>query len=320
MGARLRRWLPWIKLAVTLAIVAGVAWFFVHVATSEEVQRTDPTRSAASILWDRFRTAQPAELGAAGALYLLGLGVWGVFWLGLLRAAGEAPPWIAGLRAYYLSHLGKYTPGMGVPLVLRTVMAGAAGVRPGIAALTAAYETLTTMAAGALLAAVLFAFQAVADPTLFWKALGLLAVAGVPLLPGVFNFLVRRSSARFTGGRPLPRLPALALPVGLAATALGWVLLGGSILAVVEAVRNPPAPWDVGEWLSCTAVTAVAFVAGWLSQTPGGLGVRDLVLQQFLAPRLGDPAGAVVVVVLVRLLWTGAEVAAAGVLYWLPVR
>jgi uncharacterized membrane protein YbhN (UPF0104 family) len=318
MGARFRRWLPLIKLAVTLVILAFVAWFFVRVLGSDELRAAEPGRTPAEILWDRFRVARPVETAAAAGLYLLGLGVWGLLWLGLLRAAGEAPPWAAGLRAYYLSHLGKYTPGMGVPLVLRTAMAAAAGVRPGTAALTAAYETLTTMAAGALLAAVLFTFQAAADPTLFWKALGLLAVAGVPLIPGVFNFLVRRSSARFTAGRPLPRLPAAALPAGLAWAVLGWGLLGASLAAVVAALREAPTPFDAREWLACTAVAAVAFVAGWLSQTPGGLGVRELVLQQFLAPRLGDPARAVVAVVLLRLLWTAAEVAAAGVLFWLP--
>jgi uncharacterized membrane protein YbhN (UPF0104 family) len=319
MWARLRRWLPLIKLLVTLVILAGVAWFFVRILDSDEVRAIDRSRSPGEILWAYARAARPAEAAAAAVLYLAGLGLWGLFWLGLLRAAGEAPSVAAGVRAYYLSHLGKYTPGMGVPLVLRTAMAAAAGVRPGTAALTAAYETLTTMAAGALLAAVLFVFQAAADPLLFWKALALLAVAGVPLVPGVFNFLVRRSSARFTAGRPLPRLPAVALPAGLAWCALGWALLGGSVVAVVQSLRDAPPAWDAADWLACTAVTAVAFVAGWLSQTPGGLGVRELVLQQFLTQRPGfDAARAVVAVVLLRLLWTAAELAAAGVLSWLP--
>jgi hypothetical protein len=39
-------------------------------------------------------------------------------------------------------------------------------------------------------------------------------------------------------------------------------------------------------------------------------------LQQALAPKLG--AQAVVAVVLLRLLWTAAELAIAGVTYWLP--
>ncbi len=226
----------------------------------------------------------------------------------------------AGLRAYYISHLGKYTPGMGLPTVMRMAMAAAAGVRPGTAALTAAYETLTTMAAGALVAAGLIGWRAAGDPTMVWKALGLLVLAGVPILPGVFNFLVRRLSGRFTAGQPLPRLPFLALPVGLAVTACGWAFLGASLFAVVRAVQASPPPWTVAECLDCTAIAALSYVAGFVGQTPGGLGVREVIMQQFLAPRLGGDAPALVAVLLLRVLWTAAELAAAGVLFWLPVK
>ena len=53
-------------------------------------------------------------------------------------------------------------------------------------------------------------YKATNDLTYVWWALGLLVLAGVPILPGVFNPLVRRLSGRFTAGQPLPRLPAVA--------------------------------------------------------------------------------------------------------------
>ena len=312
--------MPLLKLLFTLAVLAFVGWFFARILSSEDLQKTDPSRAPAQILWDQARAARPGDLALASLLYLSGMAFSGLFWVGLLRAAGAPLPVGAGLRAYYISHLGKYTPGMGLPTVMRMTMASAAGVRPGTAALTAAYETLTTMAAGALVAAVLIGWKATSDPSLIWKALGLLVLAGVPILPGVFNPLVRRLSARFTAGQPLPRLPAVALPVGLAVTACGWALLGASLFAVVRAVQETPAAWSVAECLDCTAIAALSYVAGFVGQTPGGVGVRELILQQFLAPRLGGDARALVVVLLLRVLWTAAELVAAGVLFWLPVK
>ena len=298
MGARIRRWMPLLKLLFTLVVLAGVAWFFVRILTNEELQKTDRSRAPVQILWDQARAARPADLMLATILYLSGMAFPGLFWVGLLRVAGAPLPVGAGLRAYYISHLGKYTPGMGLPTVMRMSMASSAGVRPGTAALTAAYETLTTMAAGALVAAILIGVKATSDRTYVWWALGLLTLAGVPILPGVFNPLVRRLSARFTAGQPLPRLPAVALPIGLAVTACGWAFLGASLYAVVRAVQ--PGPWSAGECLDCIAVAALSYVAGFVGQTPGGVGVRELILQQFLAlavprrdPRPGRrPAGA----------------------------
>ena len=211
---------------------------FCRILTSEELQKTDRSRSPAQILWDHARGARPGDLALAMALYLSGMAFSGLFWIGLVRTAGGPLSIGAGLRDYYISHLGKYTPGMGLPTVMCMTMAAAAGVRPGTAALTAAYETLTTMAAGAFVAAVLIGWRAAGDPTMVWKALGLLLLAGLPILPGVFNPLVRRLSGRFTAGQPLPRLPAVALPIGLAMTACGWVFLGASLFAVMRRSRH----------------------------------------------------------------------------------
>ncbi len=312
--------MPPLKILFTLVVLAGVAWFFARILTSDELQKTDRSRSPAQILWDQARGARPGDLALASLLYLSGMAFSGLFWIGLVRTAGGPLSVGAGLRAYYISHLAKYTPGMGLPTVVRMTMAAAVGVRPGTAALTAAYETLTTMAAGALVAALLIGWKATGDPTMVWKALGLLVLAGVPILPGVFNPLVRRLSGRFTAGQPLPHLPAFALPIGLAMTACGWFFLGSSLFAVMRALQATPAPWSAYECLDCTAIAALSYVAGFVGQTPGGLGVREVILQQFLVPRLGGEAPAVVAVLLLRVLWTAAELVAAGVLFWLPVK
>jgi uncharacterized membrane protein YbhN (UPF0104 family) len=85
-----------------------------------------------------------------------------------------------------------------------------------------------------------------------------------------------------------------------------------------------PAP--AAAWARCTAYVALAYAAGFLVlAAPGGLGVRDFLLQQFLAADLARVMGpeqaaatAVVAALLMRLLWTVVDVAAAAACYALP--
>jgi uncharacterized membrane protein YbhN (UPF0104 family) len=78
----------------------------------------------------------------------------------------------------------------------------------------------------------------------------------------------------------------------------------------------------------CAAYIGLAYAAGFLMfMAPGGIGVRDFVLQRLLARDLGRALGpapaaaaAVVAVLAIRLLWTVLDVAAGAVWFALPVR
>src|SRR5262245_57290218 len=139
----LRRW-GWTvgKAVLALAILVGVGQQFYH-----HLKRLDPATLP----------LRPGWLALAAGLYLLGLGGSAWFWVRLLRTFGERPAGLAAVRAYYISHLGKYAPGKAWALLLRGELIRGPDVRFGVAILSAFYEVLTTMAAGALLAAVLFA-------------------------------------------------------------------------------------------------------------------------------------------------------------------
>src|SRR5262249_37987669 len=105
---------------------------------------------------------------------------------------------------------------------------------------------------------------------------------------------------------------------GLALTACGWLLLGSSLWAVLQALQPETPLGDVGFLASCIAYLAVAYVAGFLAfPASGGLGVREIILQRLLAPHVGDLT-ALVAVLLLRLLWTAAERTMAAIVYWLP--
>ncbi len=310
MRPSLRAWWPWLKAGLAVVILGGVAWQFARVLGSPE-------------LWEHSLQPRPGWLVLAGLLYMLAFAFPALFWHRLLRVVGTQPPASASARAYFIAHLGKYVPGKAWALVLRVTLIHPAGVSAGLATLTAMYETLTLMASGALLAVVLFAVQSLESAD-HWKALGLLALAGIPILPGVFNRLVALVARKAVAAPP--RLRATTLLSGLALTACTWALMGLSLAALLRALMPEAPPWDLAAWGRCTAFVALAYVAGFLTlPAPGGLGVRELVLQRLLTPELSSvlppeqaaPVAAVVALVL-RLVWTTAEVLLAGAAWFLP--
>src|SRR5262249_11276343 len=116
----------------------------------------------------------------------------------------------------------------------------------------------------------------------------------------------------------LPQLQSRALLAGLLVTGCGWLFLGASLEALLWALapENTVIGWQ--GFVRSTTALAVSYVAGFIASTPGGLGVREFLLQQMLAPQLG--AQAVVVALLLRLLWTVAELVMAAIVWWLPAR
>ncbi len=342
MWQHLRRWWPAGKAVLALVILLAIGWRFYR-----DLQRPD--------LWQR--PFHPGWLLASAVLYLLGLGTSALYWFRLLRGIGQRPTFLAVVRAYYVGHLGKYAPGKAWSVLLRATLTHGPGVRGGYAALTAFYEVLTTMAAGALLAVVLLAALGPAssapfDPHALGRMLlgradggaepdraAVLALAallflavGTPLVPPLFNRLARRLTLPFRGkdAPPLPRLGTAALVEGLLITAAGWLLLGLSLWSALQATAPRPLPWTAELLGRATAYLGIAYVAGFvLLVAPGGLGVREFFLTLFLTPEVvraldvdADEARATVVlaVLALRLVWTAAEVVMAAAVFWLPVR
>jgi len=316
MSNKLRRWWPLVKAVLLIAVVLGVGWHLLRILENEDLGRTDASRPPARILWDEITGAAPAGLVLCGLLYLVALGFSAAYWIWLVRSGGETMPVVPAVRGYYLSHLGKYVPGKGWALLMRMSMAADAGCRPAPAFLTSVYETLVTMAAGALVAAVLLLVQG-GDEGMLWKAGALVVLAGVPILPGVFNRVVERIAKRFQriGLTNLPKPGHGDLVGGLLLMAVSWFVLGASLEALLWAMGAVDA-FDLHNWFRSTTFVAVSYVAGFVASTPGGLGVREFLLAEMLLPQLGPRA--VVAALLLRLLWTLAELVMAGVVVWCP--
>jgi uncharacterized membrane protein YbhN (UPF0104 family) len=298
------RWKRGAKLAVKSVIAVLVLW-----AVGRHVARTwgDLHRHGESLHVD------PPWIVLAVALYLAGLTACAVFFGRVMQASPTPVGMVPAVRAYLISHLGKYVPGKAMVVVMRVGLLTPYGARPSTAAFATLYETLDMMAAGALVAALGFAIP----PPQGW-AVALGAGLGLALLavvdPLVFPRISRLMSMPFPGVGPeaLPTITRRLEGEGLLWSLAGWVLLGLSQVAVVRALA--PAGVSPAHWPAVIAGVALATVAGFaVAVMPGGLGVREGVLMTALTPALGTDL-AVLSSLALRLTWVLGELLAAALL------
>jgi len=307
----------WIKHVVQFFVLAAVVW---------GVQRTllQAIADLDEYPWSRFDAYWPWWLAASAALYLVGLLPMALYWRRALVVLGQRPGMLETARAYYVGHLGKYVPGKALVVILRAGMIRSQRVDTGLAAASVFFETLTMMAVGAALAAVMLAVFLRDGQGLLWLALGLGVLAGVPTWPPVFRRLARWAGV----GRSDPALRERLQRIDFRLTLLGWLVMvvGWCFLALsMWAVLRAMGVQGVSladHWPVYLAAVTLAMVAGFLSLLPGGLGVRDLILAQIMIPYLKSlpAAGSAVVAayasaILLRLVWLAAELIISGVLY-----
>lgn len=262
----------------------------------------------------------PLWVVLGGLLYLLGLTACGVYYGGLLGASPTPIPLGAAVRAYLISHLGKYVPGKAMVVVMRVGLSVPYGARASTAAIATFYETLVMMTAGALLAALGFAMGPPPTQGLPILLASMLTLAFLVVVePRLFPKVARLVSSPFKSVGPdaSPRFSNRLLGVGLGWTLVGWILLGLSQVAVLRGVAPEGVPLRL--WPLVVGCVAMATVAGFVvAVLPGGLGVREWVLMTSLGPALGQET-AVIAALALRLTWVLTEVVAAGLLaVWRP--
>jgi uncharacterized membrane protein YbhN (UPF0104 family) len=235
----------------------------------------------------------------------------------VLATLGPAPRLLSTIRAYYIGHLGKYVPGKGMVIVLRATLLRGEGVATAAAVSSVFFETLTTMAVSAFAACAILAIWHRDRPQMVLIALVLAIVTGAPALPGVFQKLTRLLGIGRIAPDMVERIGGLrvrGLLIGWLAIAVGSLLLGASLWAVVQSIDYEPTLSAGREIVLCTAVAALSVVAGFVSMIPGGIGVRELVMLELLAPAVGN-GPALVCAVLARLVWLVAELTISIILY-----
>jgi uncharacterized membrane protein YbhN (UPF0104 family) len=304
---------------VRLTVAAVVAWCVWYT-----VEKAVLSLRAEEFSLAELKQLDPAWLVAAAGLYVAGLlpACW--FWRKVLHAMGQEPPAGPLLRAYFIGHLGKYVPGKAMVLVIRAGLLRGAAVDATVAAVSVFVETLTFMAVGGCLAAVLlavhFGLAGLSGQRLGLVGLGLLfAIAsGIPTLPPIFRRVVMALQVK----RLNPQIEHAVAGLDWRLTLWGWVLIsvtwclmGLSLAAVLQAI--PGVALRGADLPLLIATAALAMVAGFVSFMPGGLGVREVVVIPILAPVFGT-APAIVSAIVLRLIWLFAELAASAVVYLIP--
>ena len=270
---------------------------------------------------------QPSWAAVSAGLYLISQLPSGWFWHSVLVRMNQPVGLLRALRAYYIGHLGKYVPGKAMVVVLRAALVGQPRVKTTMAVIAVFYETFTTMAVGALLAALVLLATHREQTWLIGGSLALSLLVGLPTLPPVFARLLRlmriiapNSADDTTEPAPTIHLHAGLLIRGWTTIAIGWALAGASLWSALRAI-GVDSTNSLADLPLCTATVALAVVLGFVSMLPAGVGVRDVALMELLAPRLeqlmphqGELLALVAVVVL-RLIWLAAEAALTAVLY-----
>ncbi len=314
VSSRSRLWqiVKWLLLAIVLVAVIRQGWNL--------GQQVD---------WAHI-TVRPGWLILSTLLYIAGWlpAVW--FWRELLREVAGPVSWFEVSKAYFCGHLGKYVPGKAGVIFIRAGMLRGQGVPFIPGALSAGYETLASMAAGAAVGAALLPFAV--SPQTLTKILAW--IPGGRAIPGLFPILVLVGC--LFGLRIMSRLFHRILrkmvPGGTDAVAarcwwnqptwlafvllvIGWWIHGLSMGCTIQALSPDPISWS--DWPRWTAATSLSIVLGFLALfSPGGLGVREWILMEILEPELGPLA--LVATVLSRFIWLVGECGAAGLLYYWP--
>ena len=298
-------WKRWAPLVIKLLILALLVWFVRSTIVSAVAElRKHPL--SLDWTWILF----------AGGLYLLGMMPSGFFWYRLLYALGQTPSFRATIRAFMVGHLGKYVPGKAMVVVLRAGLLRGQQVDPGIAAVSVFLETLTLMAVGAGLSALILIVRYPHQKLLMLLAIGLMLAAGLPTLPPVFRrlvkFVLRKKSEGYE--QQLESISFRLMMQGWLGIGIGWNLMALSLWATLRAMGVE----DIDLWQDfplLLAGVALAMVVGFLSLMPGGAFVRELVLAELMVPRFGS-ATALVSAVLLRLIWLVTELLISGILYY----
>lgn len=276
----------------------------------------------------------PFWVAASILSYLAGLSVSGFYFGRVLDATQTPVGRFAALRAYWISHLAKYVPGKALVVVVRASLVvpyGAGAVTAGFATL---YETLVFMAAGGWLAVLAFGLWEGSSLAVGWSGFASgsapVWIAAGPAVgfflmttPWVFPKIARWATFPFreaVGPSAAPRITWRLLLEGMALSAIAWGFWGLSLESIVRGVSFSGDPANAGLefWPICTGAVGLATVSGFvIAVAPGGLGVREWVIGQTLAVRLGMDR-ALIAATALRLAWVAGEVLIAALSF--PLR
>lgn len=313
----MKRFFPWIKFLVLAIILIWVGKIFY-----------DSWDDLFSYPW-KF---QYRWLLFSGICYLLGYFPSAWFWHHVLGCMGQKAGPFAAIRAYYISQLGKYTPGKAMVVIMRADIIRSKTVRTSCAVAGVFFETFTFMSAGAFIAAaiILFWFKDHPEYSRFLVLnIAMLVLSCIPTIPPFFRFVAKKLGV----GKGDPDIQDNMRQIRFRTVLFGWFLMifawtffGLSLWGTIQGLGLQAGP--LTELPKYIAISAMSVVLGFVLMTPGGLGAREWVLIQFLAPMFvltlnaGETAEtfAVAVAAAQRVISIVAEVAIGAVFAAIPLK
>jgi glycosyltransferase 2 family protein len=305
MTPRRQRWTSLLVAGAKLIMFALLCWFIYHTFVSGNQQ-----------LGAHSWHIEPAWLLLSGALFLLGLLPTALFWHQVLVRAAQPTGFGEAIRAHYISQLGKYVPGKWMVILMRRAALANPAVENTVVAASIFYETFTMLAVGAAYSALVLTIWHPDQRLMIALAVGSALLLGVPTIPAVFQWLMivlRVGKLNPTAAAKIGRIGWRVIFVGWVTISLGWLLQGMSLWATLRGIgATSGGPLD-NLSLNTTAA-ALAVVAGFLSQIPGGLGMREWVSAELVEPQFGT-AVAIVSAIIFRLVQLVSEVVISIILY-----
>ncbi|MDO4587163.1 MAG: lysylphosphatidylglycerol synthase transmembrane domain-containing protein [Planctomycetia bacterium] len=220
-------------------------------------------------------------------IYLLAFFPASVFWFFLLRWMGQKISFFQAVRAFYVSQLGKYLPGKAMVVIIRSAMVTGEKVRASVAAVCVFYETLTMMATGAFIAAMIILIWFREHWFYSIISIGMMIAASLPVFPVVFIRIMRlfrigKKDEQLQGY--LDRITFRTFLVGFALMTFLWIFFGVSLWAAIQGLGILPGNFidNLPRYISATALAVVLGFAVPIS--PGGIGIRETVLSLLLIP------------------------------------
>ncbi len=300
-----RSWTHWLIPLAKLAVIALLCWFIYRAFI-------EGNETLGAHTWH----VEPIWLVVSGVLYLVGLLPSAIFWQRILLRTGQEVSLGEGVRAYYISQLGKYVPGKWMVILLRRMMLRGPHLSNTVVAATVFFETFTSLAVASAVAAVVLIIWHTNQLLLIATALGAMCLMGVPTVPACFQWLLgvlRVGKLNPEAASKFSHIGWRTMTVGWIMIALGWMVQGMSLWAVLRAMGAATGGVLYDLSLHTTAV-ALGIVAGFVSQIPGGLVVREWVAGELLEPVYG-PSVALVATIIFRLVLLVSELAISIILY-----
>jgi uncharacterized membrane protein YbhN (UPF0104 family) len=295
----------WLLAAAKLTLFGLLCWF-IYSALARDGQRLTEMK------WD----LDPGWLVVSGLLYMVGILPAAIYWRTVLVHAHQQVGVGEALRAYYVSQLGKYVPGKWMVILIRRVLVRGKDTETTVVAASVFFETLSMLAVASLVAAVTLIGWHRQQTWLIALAVGSFFLLGVPTVPSVFGWLIHAlgvSRLNPTAAAKLSRIGPRAIVLGWCTIGIGWLLQGMSLWATLRAM-GVATGGPLYELSLHTTAVALGVVAGFLSQIPGGLVVREWVSGELLQAHYGETVALVSALVL-RLVWLVSELLASIILY-----